>query len=290
MKLILSRKGFDSSFGGCPSPIFEDGSFLSLPIPHSFKSVPTPDPAGRINFSDITGLKRISPIVEDLTSRRKKPVKGSDAVHLDPDLRNDSLARRAGWRPLFGQSGSAQSHLDNQNVGLGDLFLFFGWFRRVEQREGQLRFKPGAPDLQMLFGWLKVGDIWRVETDACRMPEWAAYHPHVTSRYEHNQRNTIYVADGDSVTYDAGTFRSFTDQLVLTEPGKSRSRWRLPKWFYPSYGRSVLSHHANPNRWRLGNEYAYLQSVAIGQEFVLDTKDYPEAVGWATDLIARNAA
>ena len=33
MRLILSRKGFDSANGGCPSPIFPDGSMLSLPIP-----------------------------------------------------------------------------------------------------------------------------------------------------------------------------------------------------------------------------------------------------------------
>jgi hypothetical protein len=33
MKLILSRKGFDSSTGGIPSPIFPDGRMVSLPIP-----------------------------------------------------------------------------------------------------------------------------------------------------------------------------------------------------------------------------------------------------------------
>ena len=32
-KLSLSRKGFDSSYGGCPSPIFPDGTIYSLPIP-----------------------------------------------------------------------------------------------------------------------------------------------------------------------------------------------------------------------------------------------------------------
>ena len=32
-KLILSRKGFDSGSGGCPSPIFPDGTMFSLPIP-----------------------------------------------------------------------------------------------------------------------------------------------------------------------------------------------------------------------------------------------------------------
>jgi len=34
MKLILSRKGFDSTYGGYPSPILPDGTLLSLPIPN----------------------------------------------------------------------------------------------------------------------------------------------------------------------------------------------------------------------------------------------------------------
>jgi hypothetical protein len=33
MKIILSRKGFDSSYGGYPSPILPDGKMVSLPIP-----------------------------------------------------------------------------------------------------------------------------------------------------------------------------------------------------------------------------------------------------------------
>ncbi|MFC1955807.1 hypothetical protein ACFLWZ_04680 [Chloroflexota bacterium] len=39
MKVILSRKGFDSSYGGYPSPILPDGRLISLPIPspHSYE-------------------------------------------------------------------------------------------------------------------------------------------------------------------------------------------------------------------------------------------------------------
>ena len=33
LKVILSRKGFDSSNGGCPSPIMPDNTLLSFPIP-----------------------------------------------------------------------------------------------------------------------------------------------------------------------------------------------------------------------------------------------------------------
>ena len=33
MKIILSRKGVDSSAGGFASPIFPDGQMISIPIP-----------------------------------------------------------------------------------------------------------------------------------------------------------------------------------------------------------------------------------------------------------------
>ena len=33
MKVIISRKGFDSGYGGMPSPILPDGTMISMPIP-----------------------------------------------------------------------------------------------------------------------------------------------------------------------------------------------------------------------------------------------------------------
>jgi hypothetical protein len=276
MKLILSRKGFDSSFGGCASPIFEDGCFVSLPIP---------EPAARLRFSDVADNGLIGAIVEDLTRNRKEPLKRSHRVHLDPDLRIESRPRRPGWRPLFGQADAAQRHLHNHGVDLGDIFLFFGWFRQVEKRDGRLRFKPGTPNIHMFFGWLEIGDIWQLPKDALRIPAWASEHPHVNANYP---GNTIYVAAGNGTAHNAGTFRSFSDQLVLTEQDKSRSRWRLPKWFYPGVGRSALSYHDKVSRWTLGDNCADLQSVARGQEFVLDADDYPEVVEWAKRLIAEN--
>lgn len=35
MKVILSRKGFDSEYGGSPSPLIEDEIVQSFPIPSS---------------------------------------------------------------------------------------------------------------------------------------------------------------------------------------------------------------------------------------------------------------
>jgi hypothetical protein len=280
MKLILSRKGFDSEAGGCASPIFEDGSFLSLPIPEQSAS---------LSFSAVGGDGRVGAIVEDLTRRWKEPLKASDHVHLDPDLRKDSQPRKAGWRPLFGQAGPSQGHLDKHGVKSGDFFLFFGWFRQVEQVNGRFRYKPRARDLHMFYGWLEVGDIWKVNEDRSRIPVWAAEHPHVTAK-NYSPNNTIYVSAGTDSTFNAGTFRTLADQLVLTEPSQSRSRWRLPKWLHPAKRTSRLSCHDKLSRWRSDEDYTYLQSVGRGQEFVLDTVDYPEAVKWAKALITKNAA
>ena len=103
MKIIFSRKGFDSTRrgsespnGGVPSPIFPDGTALSLPIPQ---------PGSRTRYGDVQWrCESIGPIVESLTNRRRK-----DGCHLDPDLNADALERLPGWRPAFGQSKAAQS-------------------------------------------------------------------------------------------------------------------------------------------------------------------------------------
>lgn len=221
----------------------------------------------------------------DLTRGRRRPIKASTHIHLDPDLRRDSRARRPGWRPLFGQANGAQRHLELQGVGLGDVFLFFGWFRQVEKLHGRFRFRPGSPDLHMLFGWLEIGEIWRLPEDAGRVPNWATDHPHVTATWP---RNTIYVAAGTEAGPAAGSFRSAADELILTREGHSRSRWRLPKWFHPSKRKSSLSFHSDKSRWDEDNDHSYLRSVGMGQEFVLNTQDYPEAYDWATRLIARH--
>ena len=117
MKLILSRKGFDSSAGKKPSPIFPEGTMLSLPIP---------DKASTITYKDIAGnaCASVGELVQDLAK-----ISPTHRAHLDPDLSAHSIPRADGWRPLFGQEGAAESHLENQGVGPGDIFLFFGLFR-----------------------------------------------------------------------------------------------------------------------------------------------------------------
>jgi hypothetical protein len=263
VKLVLSRKGFDSSVasGGCASPILPDGQLLSLPIPHG---------SGRVAYIDLRPRAiDVAHVVADLSHGR---VPSHALAHLDPDLERTSRHRPSGWLPAFGQDSIAQRHLQRQGVGAGDLFLFFGWFREVELVRGCYRFQRDAPDRHVLFGWLRVGQVLQVGRDA--LPEWLQDHPHVGQTWPHN---TIYVA-----TYpkEGGVFATFNETLVLTETGMPRSVWKLPTDFMPR-SRQALTYHKAPGRWTEAVGGCRLQTVSKGQEFVLDLAEYPEVLRWA---------
>lgn len=289
MRLILSRKGFDSASGGCPSPILEDGSMLALPIPDRSSTV-------RYAQLDWNGTN-VGELVERLTKGRQR---ATYFAHLDPDVRAQAMPRTPGWRPSLGQEGPAQSHLRNQSVGVGDLFLFWGLFQRVTTE-----LRPLGRPVHALWGWLQVGRVADVETDvapAIASPDWswASGHPHVGVRSGQRVRrspNALYVAAEElimpccppSSVPGAGVFDRFRDDLQLTaDPTQSLSTWSLPCWFAPGR-RTPLTFHGSADRWTIQNDRALLKTVGRGQEFVLDTQEYPEAVEWAWGLVSREA-
>lgn len=283
MKIVLSRKGFDSRYGGVPSPIFPDGTAFSLPIPY---------PHSPTRFRDVRCRGgSLGSLVERLTRGR---VREDDRCHLDPDLDPAALDRLPGWRPAFGQARSAQGHLARQSVGPGDLFLFFGWFRRVERAaDGGWRYVDGSPDVHRLFGWLQVAEVVAVGSDYANVRAarpWLSAHPHLHGPgWSHN---TIYVStrtltiDGAELAVrGGGVFSNADDQLTLTAPeAASRTHWKLPGWFLPADGRPLLSQHGDEGRWRRDGPWVHVRAVARGQEFVCDVDGIPEAAAWLRGL------
>jgi hypothetical protein len=222
---VLSRKGFDSATGGGPSPILEDGSMVSMPIP---------DRGSGISFKDVlcecSNGKTVASLLPMIKGCRCQP---DDEVHLDPDLRREAIATRdQRWRPIFGQCGAAQSHLDKQEVGLReedyDLFLFYGYFRAVGSAfQSSRQFREG----HVIFGWLQIQERCLV-SEARSEFEWASYHPHirlpapqrVSNEMKRRKRkpdnNTIFLAR-DSLSFlpsisGGGVFRTFDARLCLT--------------------------------------------------------------------------
>ena len=176
------------------------------------------------------------------------------------------------------------------------MFLFFGWFREVElSNNGIWRYKPNSPDLHVIFGWLQIAQILRVGNNTAHYKKqypWLARHPHLHGNRDNN--NTIYLSADprrliykkDEISLGGGNFRAIKKTLILTEPGQhKRSVWKLPKWFYPAQDKVALSHHPDLNRWsRTADGFTRLQTVAKGQEFVLDAAQYPKIVPWILSL------
>lgn len=284
MKIIFSRKGFDSGNGGMPSPILPDGRMLSLPILSNSERP----------LSDMQFDPEINKLVSDLSDQR---IVGSSCVHFDPDLDMALLPRSHGWRPSLGQVGAAQSHLENEKIEPSDIFLFFGWFRQVETVGGKWRFVPDAPHLHVLFGWLQIGEIVSLhgnESAVLKKYPWLKGHPHMQTGYSHN--NTLYIATENlqingvnTLVTGGGRFKTFTPRVQLTDNNANRSTWRFPKFFLHDHANPTMSYHKKPEKWTMDGQDVILETVKRGQEFVFDASNNPYVQLWTSRLIGEHA-
>jgi Nucleotide modification associated domain 3 len=269
LKMIFSRKGFDGTAGGCPSPII-DGQPLSMPIP---TRMPT-----QIRFGDLNGL--YGDLVSDLTRGRWT---AQDWCHLDPDIKLDSLPRQTGWRGALGQVSAAQGHLANQGIQTGDLFIFWGLFRPVEH-VGRWRF-VGKPE-HRVWGWLQVADIIELGADGSHAVEerpWLSDHPHARAGWD--AQNVLYIAS-ERLTLGSRTLPLLGSGTLMTgyrlsEAGAKTSTWRVPDWLNPRRGGSSMTYHPL-HRW---GEDGTVQSAARGQEFVAEPPKDGHAVEWVEALL-----
>lgn len=238
MKVVFSRKGFDSSAGGSPSPII-DGRPLSIPIPARDRSETT---YGDLGLGEI--VKQMS----------KGKHTGDSLCHNDPMFELGKC--------YFGQTSSAQSHLRNGNVGLGDVLLFFGLFANQD----------GSDRHHRIFGYLKVegmvelGSSPQLEEPLCGLRH---RHPHTIGSW--NDNNTLYFGAGN-------TAKSAREELRLSKPGENASIWKVPNWLK----KAGLTYHLDSKRWLARDT---LQTVGRGQEFVTDISGRSDAGRWLKKIL-----
>jgi len=265
MKIIFSRKGFDSSAGGFPSPIFPDGTLFPIPIPDKRTSV---------SYSDLTFSYKgdsIQKILNDLTGKkifsRKERSCDYESVkfkcHLDPMIvENFQLM-------AFGQEGKAASHLLNQKVGKGDIFLFFGWFRKVVKENGKWRYDKDSLDLHVIWGFMEVEEMIvlnkkNVKSIIVKYP-FLEKHPHLEVKRKHP--NILFLSK-------IGKKFKFQKRLVLTDTKdtknyKGRSFWRLPRCFNQPQTFSYLK----SEKFTIDGSDVVIETPGRGQEFVLSLEN-----------------
>ncbi len=241
MRIIFSRKGFDSSAGGGPSPIV-DGRPISLPIPDS-------KGASRTTFGD-RGLGGYA-------AKASRGRLGDDNLcHDDPMFLEAGVHAKT---CVFGQCGAAQTHLERQGVGVGDVFVFFGLF--AEEATGEPHHR--------IFGYLRVEEMMHL-SEGVPQELIDLDHPHAIAMHASN--DVIWRGEGQVAARASNALR-------LTIPGGPPSLWRRPAWL--KHG--GLSYHDRAERWLPGGK---LQSVARGQEFVADIGRRQAPRDWLAEVIA----
>ena len=284
MKIILSRKGFDSSFGGYASPIFEDKVMISLPIPSAYDQVKY----SQLHFNESLTYYDLMKKFKDKIHIKEKEWKwklltDETRCHLDPDIYKNIYPRDLNWKPIFGQMNAAAHHLKKEKVGVGDLFLFFGWFKNFKKIDDKYYAKGNTNGIQVIFGYLQIGEKIN-ETKLEKIPLYAQHHAHTHEKRLCCKSNTMFVSR-EKLTWDenisgAGTF-NFDESLVLTKEGMNRTQWKP----YSFLRDVVISYHPkNSNKY--GWRGDYFQSATIGQEFVIEENKQVEE--WAKNLISKN--
>jgi hypothetical protein len=271
MKIILSRKGFDGENGKIPSPIFPDGTVVSLPIPS--KDTDTYDQLQHQGLSLADLLRDLQP-------------KGDYAhCHVDPDLVADRRKTPVpGWKPAFGQIGAAQSYLQkNVGIGPGDLFLFFGNFHFVEEENGHFHFVKASKDpvrgrdVQLIWGYLQVGQILTTPADIAAY----AWHPHANQTRLVQPSNALYLPT-DRLSFAPNLpgcgVLPYANHRVLTLPGTSKATWKKNNVYEPA---QIIGHRKNSAK----NPATGIYYAGIWQE--LGLVESQAATDWAKDILCR---
>ncbi len=256
------------------SPIFEDGTMLSFPIPS--KDVEKDNIRYDELFCNGICLK---------TLLNAFGYRGAEHCHLDPDLvkgRRRELIHE--WVPAFGQINQSAVYLKNQHISEGDLFLFFGNFRHIKQSRGKYEYirrtvkaketYVGMP-LQAVWGYLQVGDII-TEPEEQKKLFW---HPHSCDKRIYGERNNVIFTARKQLSFasempGAGTF-TYDKKRVLTMPGKSKATWK--------YCRAYAADNIESNRKNSAKDMDKgVYYAGIWQELVLKENKISEE--WAKSL------
>ncbi len=171
MRIIFSRKGFDTSAGGGPSPIV-GGKPVSLPIPAST--------ASETSYGDL-GMG------EHVAKASRGKLAPRDLCHHDPMFLENGTC-------VFGQHSAAQTHLEGQGVCEGDVFVFFGLFAEEDTGEAHHR----------IFGYLKVDEIIRL-ADGTPPDLFEIKHPHALKM--HSRNDVIWRGEGRTANLASSALR-----------------------------------------------------------------------------------
>ena len=293
MKVILSKKGFDSSYGQQSSIILPQKygyKMISFPIPET-NSNNAGVPSENINyiFKDEKpfNLKDLFNQL-DITNKIKFQEKSKTRIftenkfHLDPEVFITSEIRKKQNYAAFGQSGPAAGALLDKSDPLekDDVFLFFGTFQRTFINNGKITYDDLMNPIHALWGYMIVDDIIHINKDMTNIDNKYIQkypdienHLHFINRANEGDNNIIICGKR------FGTF-SYDEKYRLTKPDYQKTCWSISDAFKKANMKYLITEKKD----RIILDPKRILANGIGQEFVTSNFDEEEMKKWLKGL------
>lgn len=305
--IILSRKGFDTAYGRCPSLIIGK-QMISFPIPEDSKQNDCkafPTYSNLKIVIDNVGEKSLKNLILGSTGRAKKTIfkdmeldkedngDNEPRCHFDPQLFNyhnvpDFIAS-------LGQMDIAARLLKKYDVKKGDFFLFFGNFKFVNDKLESVSYEvegkygkyevPKNAFVHCIWGYMEIGKVVANPQHNEKDPYIKEYHPHM--KYGSSE-NYLYIAtdtlsdkwcpkgyEGKLKGY--GVF-DFNNSLVLSPVNDDE--FKKQKEYLKGLKEEINDKNFKRNTWTIlplyVNNDLKTQIPVRGQEFILFPNSLPE--------------
>lgn len=292
MKVILSRKGFDSSWGGFPSIILpkEMGrKMISFPIPVT-------SPEIGIKAEDIYYVeagKTLKDFFNELPiEQEKKYINNKTGFHVDPEVQNIKIDNQKSFIErgygTLGQCSAAAGHLANNGISAGGIsekdpaiFLFFGWFCKTEIENDKIKYigNPLVDGFHAIWGYLIAVEAIEI-LDISKHPELKE-HLHYRNKnhkeYKKGDKNTIFIGN------KFGTF-NYSDNLRLTYFDDKKTKNRRTIWAIPSFISEMTYNNKRIKEGKTKGNKLIIDAASRGQEFVITKADEEEMKKWLDNL------
>ena len=133
--------------------------------------------------------------------------------------------------------------------------------------------------MHLIFGWLQIDEIISGDKNIKTFLKIENLnHPH-NPDFKTYKNNTLYVGRDNF-----GLFKNISDDLILTAPGYSKSMWELPKRYFKNSKDMMAEVFLNRLKWFDNKHNLVNTNIGPGQEFILDSKKYPDIAAWAKKL------
>lgn len=304
--IVLSRKGFDTACGRCPSLIINGKQMISFPIPedseqNDCKAFPTYSSL-KIDLDDI-GEKSLKDLILVSTGKSKKTIfnkkeldkenhveENEPKCHFDPQLFNYHKA--SDFVASLGQMDIAAKLLNKYDVKEGDLFLFFGNFKfvndKLEPVLKEIKGKYEVPKnafIHCIWGYMEIGKVIANPQNNGVPPYIKNHHPHM--KYESSE-NFLYIAaerlsdrwrpEGCEEKLKGYGIFDFDSRLVLSPANDDE--FETHKENLEGINQRINNKEPKRNTWTIlplyVNNAIKTQIPVRGQEFVLFPNSLPE--------------